>query len=62
MPRNLVRPAALLLAIAAAAHADPAVQGLPVRILVDSPRAGERIVNQVHQAPIRGTASSNWIV
>jgi hypothetical protein len=55
MARNLVRPIALL-AVAAAASADPAPAPPPVRILVDSPRAGDRIVNQVHQAPIRGTA------
>jgi hypothetical protein len=56
MPRQLVRELALL-ALAAAAHAEPApAPAPPVRILVESPRAGEPIVNQVHQAPIRGPA------
>jgi hypothetical protein len=53
--RKLVRLLAPI-AIAAAAHGDPAPAPAPVRILVESPRSGERIVNQVHQAPIRGTA------
>ena len=53
--RRLVSPLALL-AVAAVARGDPAPTPAPVRILVESPRPGEQIVNQVQQAPIRGTA------
>ena len=43
-------------ALGAIARADGARTPEPVKILVESPRAGEVVKNQVHQAPIRGTA------
>ncbi len=51
------RAAAALAAIAlgAVARAETSASS-PVKILVESPLAGEVVNNQVHQAPIRGTA------
>jgi len=51
--------AAALLGLATASDAtaaDASSGASPVKILVDSPRAGEVVQNQVHQAPVRGTA------
>jgi Mg-chelatase subunit ChlD len=45
---------ALLLALAAPALADPSPP--PVRVVIESPRSGERVENKVDQAPIRGSA------
>jgi hypothetical protein len=47
---------AALVALGAIARADGARTPEPVKILVESPHAGEVVKNQVHQAPIRGTA------
>jgi hypothetical protein len=54
---------ALLFALAASAASAqtapaPAPAPVPVKILVESPRAGEVVKNEVHQAPIRGTAAA----
>jgi len=46
-------PIAALLALAPAASAEPPV---PVRVVIDSPKPGERVENKADQAPIRGTA------
>jgi len=43
-------------AVAAASRPDPAK---PVRIEIESPRDGEPVRNKVHQAPIRGSASTD---
>ena len=40
--------------VAARSAADPG--GEPVRVVIESPRPGERVENRVDQAPIRGTA------
>jgi hypothetical protein len=40
--------------VAAPSAADPG--GEPVRVVIESPRPGERVENRVDQAPIRGTA------
>jgi hypothetical protein len=52
--------AALLLAAAPAAAGSPAQAAAPnpVRILIDSPREGEPLLNSVHQALIRGSVIS----
>jgi len=42
------------LGVAAPSAADPG--GEPVRVVIESPRPGERVENRVDQAPIRGTA------
>jgi len=42
--------------LAATARAEGARAPEPVKILVESPHAGEVVKNEVHQAPIRGTA------
>jgi hypothetical protein len=65
--RRLANPALMTLRLAAAAllglvaasggtASDASSATSAVKILVDSPRAGEVVHNQVHQAPIRGTA------
>jgi von Willebrand factor type A domain len=55
-----LRGAAVALAalggVAAAARAENTRAPEPVKILVESPHTGEVVKNQVHQAPIRGTA------
>jgi hypothetical protein len=43
-------------ALAAPAQADPSPAAQPVKIFVEAPRAGEVVKNEIHQAPIRGTA------
>jgi hypothetical protein len=43
-------------ALAVMARAEAARPSEPVKIFVEAPRAGEVVKNQVHQAPIRGTA------
>lgn len=50
--------AAFATSASAQGEAPPAAapSGEPVRILIDSPKAGETVQNKVHQAPIRGTA------
>jgi hypothetical protein len=54
--RRAARAVAALVALSGlpASAAGPASS--PVKILVESPRAGEMVKNEVHQAPIRGTA------
>jgi len=42
--------------VAAAADAQPADAEPAVRIVIETPRAGEPVANKVHQAPIRGNA------
>src|SRR5262249_53959659 len=61
MPRavpSALRASALaaLAALGAGARADTRPAPAPVKILVESPRAGDVVKNEVHQAPIRGTA------
>lgn len=49
----------MLLVVLACALAPAAVfasEGESVRILIEAPKAGEKVQNKVHQAPIRGTA------
>ncbi|MCP4240723.1 MAG: VWA domain-containing protein [bacterium] len=46
----------LLMPLAAAAAADATAAQSPVRILVKEPKPGEALRNNVHQAPIRGSA------
>jgi Mg-chelatase subunit ChlD len=59
--RNAI-PICCLAAFATSASAQGEVppaaapSGEPVRILINSPKAGETVQNKVHQAPIRGTA------
>ena len=57
-----VRTSLLLLSmLARLGVASPSVanaDGAPVRVLVESPRPGERVENRVDQAPIRGTATA----
>jgi len=45
------------LGVATPSAADPA--GEPVRVVIESPRSGERVENRVDQAPIRGTATAS---
>ncbi len=45
-----------LLPLCGAAGAQTGATPSPVKILVESPRPGDVVKNQVHQAPIRGTA------
>ena len=60
-------PALALLAIAwfvfgapaAAAPPASASEGTPIHILIRSPRPGEAVANNVHQAPIRGNATAD---
>jgi hypothetical protein len=47
---------AALVALAAGARAETRPAPSPVKILVEAPRAGDVVKNDVHQAPIRGTA------
>ncbi len=49
--------AGLVVLLAAPAAAAPAASS-PVRIEIESPRAGQPVHNKVHQAPIRGSAST----
>ena len=57
-----VRTSLLLLSmLAPLGVASPSVanaDGAPVRVVVESPRPGERVENRVDQAPIRGTATA----
>jgi hypothetical protein len=47
---------AALLALGAAGGGETGPARPPLKILIESPRAGEVVKNRVHQAPIRGTA------
>ena len=47
---------AALVALGSEARSDPRPAPAPVKIFVESPHAGEVVKNEVHQAPIRGTA------
>lgn len=51
--------AACLLASPALAATPVAPPGEPVRVLLDSPRAGQSVENRVHLAPVAGSASSS---
>ncbi|MDJ0864872.1 MAG: vWA domain-containing protein [Myxococcota bacterium] len=53
-PRAL-RVAAALVAVFAPG-AGSGAESAPVRIVIETPRPGERVENRVHQAPVRGTA------
>jgi hypothetical protein len=46
----------VLTGLLAATHATGAVDASPVRVVVDTPRHGERVENRVDQAPVRGAA------
>jgi Mg-chelatase subunit ChlD len=46
----------VFLGVALTATAAAAAEGGSVRILIEAPKAGEKVQNKVHQAPIRGTA------
>ena len=47
---------AALVALGSEARSDPRPAPAPMKIFVESPHAGEVVKNEVHQAPIRGTA------
>lgn len=49
-------PAILVLVFALFVSASAAAAQTPVRILIETPRPGEALRNNVHQAPIRGSA------
>ncbi len=50
---------ALALAVLLALLGGAGGAGAEVRVMIDSPRPGERVENRVDQAPIRGTASAD---
>ncbi|MBT37375.1 MAG: hypothetical protein CL938_02370 [Deltaproteobacteria bacterium] len=56
MRLSLALVSVLLMPLAAAAAADATAAQSPVRILVKEPKPGEALRNNVHQAPIRGSA------
>src|SRR5262245_51049631 len=55
-PRVAAAVLAALAALVSGARAETRPAPSPVKILVESPRAGEVVKNQVQQAPVRGMA------